>query len=65
MSRCPSPELTTYLRWLIWDQHTLSPSDGVFHILGMAVSFHSDQVARRCDLPCKGKETKTLLTDTS
>lgn len=51
-------KLTTYLGWLIGDQHTLPPSDGVFYILGMAVPFHSDQVAGRCNLPCKGKEGK-------
>lgn len=58
MSGCPHPELTTYLRWLIWDQHALSPSDGVFYVLGMAVPFHPDQVAGRRNLPCKDKETK-------
>lgn len=58
MSGCPHPELTTYLRWLIWDQHALSPGDGVFYVLGMAVPFHPDQVAGRRNLPCKDKETK-------
>lgn len=58
MPGCPHPELTTYLRWLIWDQHALSPSDGVFYVLGMAVPFHPDQVAGRRNLPYKDKETK-------
>lgn len=55
---CHHSELTTYLGWLIGDQHALPPSDGVFYILGMAVPFHPDQVAGRCNLPWKGKEAK-------
>lgn len=62
MPGCHQPELTTYLGWLVGDQHTLPPSDGVFYILGMAVPFHSDQVAGRCNLPCNGKEGKKQET---
>lgn len=58
MPGCHQLKLTTYLGWLVGDQYTLPPSDGVFYILGMAVPFHSDQVAGRCNLPCKGKEEK-------
>jgi len=58
MPRCHHLELTTYLGRLVGDQHALPPGDGVFYILGMAVPFHPNEVAGRCDLPCKDKEAK-------
>lgn len=53
--------LLVYLGWLIRDQHTLPSCDRIFYILGMAVPFYSNQMARRGDLSCK-PEKDTMVS---
>lgn len=50
-----SPLLLIYLGWFIGNKDALPARDGVFYVLCMTVSFHSDQVAGRSDLPCRWK----------
>lgn len=58
------PALLVYLGWLIRDQHTLPSCDRIFHILGMAVPFYSNQVTRRGNLSCKSEKDKIVSLQT-
>lgn len=52
----------THLRGFVWHQNALAPGNGVFHILGVAVALHSDQVTGRSNLACttKGRVVRLL-----
>lgn len=47
-----------HLRRLVGNQDALSSCDGVLQVLGVVVSLHSDQMARRCDLAWRQHELR-------